>query len=165
MEKRPVKLRVNLNGRIVEAEVVVTGKEIRLDTGGRAVVGRLCEAGHDEFILESGHGKFRMVGLKQGKRRALWVDGKTLHYEIVTGASKDAASNEGGLAALIPAVVKTIHVQPGQDVRRGDRLVTLESMKMVMHIVAPRDGQIQAILCQLGQAVEAGIPLLEIKPG
>ena len=46
----------------------------------------------------------------------------------------------------------------------GDKLILLESMKMVIPIQAPHAGRVGRILCAPGDSVPAGVPLLEIEP-
>lgn len=52
----------------------------------------------------------------------------------------------------------------GDTVEAGDKLILLESMKMVIPIHAPHDGRVAKILCAPGDSVAAGVPLLEIEP-
>jgi urea carboxylase len=50
-------------------------------------------------------------------------------------------------------------------VQNGQKLILLESMKMILPIVAPCDGRIVAIHCQPGRAVQTGVQLVEIDEG
>jgi acetyl-CoA carboxylase biotin carboxyl carrier protein len=54
------------------------------------------------------------------------------------------------------AVVLRIEVAAGEQVKRGDTLVVLESMKMEIPVAAPRDGIVAAILVGETQIVEEG---------
>jgi acetyl-CoA carboxylase biotin carboxyl carrier protein len=54
------------------------------------------------------------------------------------------------------AVVLRIAVARGEQVKRGDTLVVLESMKMEIPVPAPRDGIVAAILVGETQIVEEG---------
>ncbi|PZO40502.1 MAG: urea carboxylase [Pseudanabaena frigida] len=56
----------------------------------------------------------------------------------------------------IPANVWQIVVQVGSEVKAGDRLVVLESMKMEMTVVANVTGTVTEILCNEGQMVSVG---------
>ncbi|UUZ77737.1 acetyl-CoA carboxylase biotin carboxyl carrier protein subunit [Polaromonas sp. P1(28)-13] len=47
-----------------------------------------------------------------------------------------------------------IHVLEGQKVSAGERLATLESMKMEMSITAAADGEVTWIGCERGAKVE-----------
>jgi len=48
-------------------------------------------------------------------------------------------------------------------VAAGDKLILLESMKMVIPIQAPRDGRVARVLCAPGDSVPAGVPLVELE--
>ncbi len=57
-----------------------------------------------------------------------------------------------------------ILVAVGDLVEPGDKLILLESMKMVIPILAPHGGRVSHIHCAPGDSVPAGVPLLEIEP-
>jgi biotin carboxyl carrier protein len=67
------------------------------------------------------------------------------------------------LSASIPAVVSEILVEIGDEVKKGDKLILLESMKMILAIQAPYDGTVQAIFCAQGEAVQPGIRLIGVE--
>ena len=54
-------------------------------------------------------------------------------------------------------------VAVGDKVSAGEKLILLESMKMVIPIVATQDGVVQAIKCENGESVQPGVPLIEIE--
>ena len=66
------------------------------------------------------------------------------------------------LQALMPGTVIQVFVTPEQAVQTGDRLVTLEAMKMEHTIRAPYDGIIGKLYCQPGEVVEAGATLVDL---
>ena len=108
--------------------------------------------------------RVRLAGARQGDKRQLWIDGRTLTAERVRQRGGGVAT-EGSLAAAIPAVVSQILVAPGDEVAAGDKLILLESMKMVIPIVAPRAGRVARVLCDVGESVPAGVPLVEFEEG
>jgi len=108
--------------------------------------------------------RVRLAGARQGDKRQLWIDGRTLTAERVRRRG-GAAAAEGSLAAAIPAVVSQILVAPGDLVAAGDKLILLESMKMVIPIVAPRACRVARVLCDVGESVPAGVPLVEMDEG
>ncbi|MNL61645.1 Biotin/lipoyl attachment protein [compost metagenome] len=55
-----------------------------------------------------------------------------------------------------------IHVEVGQRVAAGDRLATLESMKMEMPVVAAVDGVVSWTGCSVGGKVERNQELFRI---
>ena len=66
------------------------------------------------------------------------------------------------LTLTIPAVVADILVSVGDQVADGDKLILLESMKMIIPIQAPYSGTVTALHCAKGDSVQAGIPLIEL---
>jgi biotin carboxyl carrier protein len=77
-------------------------------------------------------------------------------------ASSPGAAGPGDEVAPLGGVVQTVHVSVGQAVNEGDKLVSLEAMKMVTHVVARRGGKVLSIAVKPGDPVDAGQVLLAI---
>ena len=77
-------------------------------------------------------------------------------------ASSPGAAGPGDEVAPLGGVVQTIHVSVGQIVNEGDKVVSLEAMKMVTHVVARRGGKVISIAVKSGDPVDAGQTLLTI---
>lgn len=71
---------------------------------------------------------------------------------------------DGRILADMAAVVTDVCVEPGQVVARGERLLTLEVMKMEIHLDAPIDGVVEAVHVGPSTQVGPGAPLLELAP-
>ena len=56
----------------------------------------------------------------------------------------------------MPGLVVTVAVHPGDKVEEGQKLLSLEAMKMETTILAERDGTIAEVLVTPGTPVEAG---------
>lgn len=76
-------------------------------------------------------------------------------------ASAGAAGVNDVVSPLSGTVVG-IHVAEGRDVRQGEKLVTLEAMKMNTAVPAPRDGKIESVKVQVGASVQEGQVLLAL---
>lgn len=48
--------------------------------------------------------------------------------------------------------MQTVHVSVGQAINEGDKLVSLEAMKMVTHVVARRGGKVTSIAVKPGRS-------------
>jgi len=68
------------------------------------------------------------------------------------------------LACPMPGLVVEIKAAPGDRVFRGQELIVIESMKMESAVLAPRDGEIEAVAVASGQAVDTGTLLMKFKP-
>jgi len=77
-------------------------------------------------------------------------------------AAPVGAAGPGDEIAPLGGVVQTIHVSVGQIVNEGDKVVSLEAMKMVTHVVARRGGKVVSIAVKPGDPVDAGQTLLTI---
>jgi biotin carboxyl carrier protein len=64
------------------------------------------------------------------------------------------------LVAPMPGTILDIHVQPGERVTRGQKLMTLEAMKMKNAIKSPYDAVVAQVLVQPGQNVRYGDVLI-----
>ena len=119
------------------------------------------------------------------------VDGERFEIEPQNGQSKTSASNpttdpaiqtppsktKPNLAtstgvtpgsntlvrAPIPGVIVALHVRPGDDVKHGQDLCTIEAMKMRNNIRASRTGRVAEILVSTGQTVNYNDPLLRFE--
>jgi len=70
-------------------------------------------------------------------------------------APKAAAAPADGykVTSPLPGSIIKVMVQEGQDVKKGDTLLTLESMKMENAVMADRDGKVAKIAVTAGQTV------------
>lgn len=66
------------------------------------------------------------------------------------------------VAAHVPGSVWKVHVKAGERVVAGQPLVVIESMKMELSVVAPRDGIVALVMCHEGQGVSAGQSLVAL---
>jgi pyruvate carboxylase len=63
--------------------------------------------------------------------------------------------NPNHVAAPMPGVVSTLAVKPGQQVKAGDMLLSIEAMKMETALAAERDGTIAEVLVNAGSQIDA----------
>jgi len=68
---------------------------------------------------------------------------------------KAEAGNEAHLGAPMPGVISTIAVNPGQPVKAGDVLLSIEAMKMETALHAERDGTVAEVLVRAGDQIDA----------
>jgi geranyl-CoA carboxylase alpha subunit len=80
-----------------------------------------------------------------------------------------SAAEAGSSAALVRANINgrvvDISVAPGTQVRKGERLVVLEAMKMEHELLSPRDGQLESIEVSIGDQVSPGQVLVRYADG
>lgn len=166
-----MKVKVDVDGDVSEIEVIRQGDRLRITRDGDTTEVRVVEAGDHHFVLEyeqpSDEGmrvrRLRAAGSVDGDQRQLWVDGTNVPYRRVREQQAGAAAAAGSLSASIPAVVSQILVEEGEHVSAGKKLLLLESMKMILPLQAPHDGVVSSINCSEGEAVQPGVPLVELE--
>ncbi len=72
--------------------------------------------------------------------------------------AKKASAGAGSVNVNAGAAGKVLKIDAsvGQAVKKGDTVITMESMKMEIPMVAPQDGTIASIDVAVGDQVEAG---------
>jgi pyruvate carboxylase len=73
--------------------------------------------------------------------------------------------NPSHIAAPMPGKVSSVAVQDGQTVRAGERLLSIEAMKMETAVYSPRDARIASVLVQAGETVPARALLVVLDEG
>jgi biotin carboxyl carrier protein len=63
----------------------------------------------------------------------------------------------------MPGLVKSVAVEVGEEVQKGQRLIVLEAMKMENDITAPKAGRIVELHTSAGATVEGGKPLVTLE--
>jgi 3-methylcrotonyl-CoA carboxylase alpha subunit len=71
---------------------------------------------------------------------------------------------DGVLAAPMPGKVTSVDVSQGDKVTKGQRLLTLEAMKMEHGLTAPFDGTVAELSAQAGAQVSEGVVLVRVEP-
>jgi pyruvate carboxylase len=76
----------------------------------------------------------------------------------VTDAGRPKATPGDGkqVAAPMPGMVVTVAVQDGNAVTKGQKLLTMEAMKMETTLYAEQDGKIAQVLVAPGTQVDTG---------
>lgn len=164
-----MKFKVKLNDQEQELEVTRQGEQMWVTIDGRVIPLRVLHQDGAHVVVEVEHEdgsrpQLRLALHTNGQTRQLWLNGQTFTYERLREQGESSDNRDAGsLSATIPALVSQILVQVGDAVKSGDKLILLESMKMVIPIQAPHDGMVRAIHCTTGEAVQPGVPLLTLE--
>jgi urea carboxylase len=82
----------------------------------------------------------------------------------VPGAVSSVPAGATAVSAPFTASVWQVEARPGARVRKGDKLLSLEAMKMETVLAAPHDGLVAEVYAAPGTQVDAGQPLLALFP-
>jgi 3-methylcrotonyl-CoA carboxylase alpha subunit len=148
-----------VDGEVIDAGHVGTGT-IRVGAAA-PVPARAWLAGRD-LVVEMSAATRRYAFATFGDAFWLGCDGDawalTRLRETIdrTGPARHGA---GPLTSPMPGTVLAVYAAPGDTVRAGQALVTVEAMKMEHVVVAPLDGTVSEILVKAGQSVALDQPL------
>jgi propionyl-CoA carboxylase alpha chain len=81
--------------------------------------------------------------------------------QFMLAKSRDTATKE--LTAPLAGKVSKVHVEPGQIVKKGEKLVVVEAMKMENLISATHDAKVAVVSVKAGDEVSTGQVLVEFE--
>ena len=152
----------------VEHAVSIRARRPALVVGidGHAHVAHEMTTADGANVLEIDGRRYQVWRAWEGDRLHLRIDGRTFSvgYEDAIVAAQQAAGTEDILRADMPGVVVAVHGGAGTAVSAGDTLLVIESMKMQINIVAPRDGVIDIVRVAVNDAFDKGAVLAELHP-
>ena len=97
-----------------------------------------------------------------GMTRELRIQDRSVKAVEEPRAKADPA-DKGQIGAPIPGVVTALAVSVGAKVKSGDKLLTLEAMKMQSTVYSATDGVVQEIGVKVGDNVDAKDLLIRVK--
>ena len=100
--------------------------------------------------------------LLRGRQFQVKVEDEREKRLRVAAGGGAAEGGEFHLKAPMPGLVVAIPVNEGQEVKKGQVLVILESMKMQNELKSPRDGTVSHIKVKAGESVEQKQILLNL---
>jgi biotin carboxyl carrier protein len=111
----------------------------------------------------------KISGDKNGKEKVKYqtldIQGdkyKTLLTKKYENRKKWEKPNEKNIYSFIPGTVTEIFIKPGQIMKKGDKLVMFEAMKMLNSIEMPVNGKIKNINVSVGDRIPKGTLMIEI---
>lgn len=155
-EQGPLVFRYEIDGRGIEVEVATLGpEEKRVRSGAWEARVRTVQVNDWTQHLHIGGERFVTLCCATAVDVQVEVEGVAHRFRRVS---------DGRVRAMLPAAVAQLHVQVGDEVRPGDRLVTLEAMKMETSVVSPLPGRVRAVLVRPSSLVAAGDVMVELDP-
>lgn len=75
---------------------------------------------------------------------------------------KPSQASGGVVKSPLPGLVLDVSVRVGDQVKAGQKLMVLETMKMENHIPAPFDGVVKSVMVRNGETISEGQAMFEI---
>ncbi len=143
---------ITLNGEVINADLRQT-----LDPTFYSII--MGNRSHDVRI-NPGEGSYT-VQISGEAYEVVVQDERTARLAGVK-STLGGAAGEVVLKAPMPGVIVDVLVTEGQEVKRGEVVIVLESMKMQNEFKTPRDGKVHAVRVSKGDRVEQNAIMVTI---
>ena len=101
-------------------------------------------------------------GFRDDERVVVFLEGQAHAFDLAARGSVGAHAGDGAVVAPMPGKVTAVEVAAGDKVAKGQRLLTLEAMKMEHGLTAPFDGVVAELNAEAGAQVGEGTILARI---
>ncbi|HFC10078.1 MAG TPA: acetyl-CoA carboxylase biotin carboxyl carrier protein subunit [Chloroflexi bacterium] len=137
---------VAVNGRVYEVDMAAVS--------GQPLYSLLADHRSFEGYVYEADGQWQV--LMGGTLYEARVEDEQLRRLRLAGGGGGKDSGPFLLKAPMPGLVVSVPVTEGQEVKKGDVLVVLESMKMQNELKSPKAGKVEKVKVSDGQTVDQG---------
>ncbi len=141
----------------------VNSKEVEFRMNGVIYKGILIFEEAHKLIIELNGKRHTLLKAQKGRTTFLNIDGRSVNILPQSSKRKTMESHEVGPQAPMPGKIFRILVEVGQEVSAGDSLIVMEAMKMEHTLKANITGIVTKIFFKIGEQVDHGELLVEIK--
>jgi 3-methylcrotonyl-CoA carboxylase alpha subunit len=110
-------------------------------------------------------GEFAPVsGFRDDERVVVFYEGQAYEFGLTSrGTGTTHGVHDGEIEAPMPGKVTAVDIKQGDKVAKGERLLTLEAMKMEHALTAPFDGTVAELNAKPGAQVTEGQMLVKVE--
>jgi len=133
---------------------------LRLNAPPRLAVAlnnRIVALADEEEIAE-------VSGFADGERVVVFDEGQAFEFDLASRRIVGHGAHDGEIEAPMPGRVTAVDVKRGEKVVVGQRLLTVEAMKMEHGLTAPFDGTVAELNAKAGDQVTEGQLLVKVEP-
>lgn len=144
--------------------ITINGKTYEIDfesVSGQPVYSLIVDGRSHEAYVHEGDDEWQVL-LRGRLYPAQVVDEREKRLRAAAGGGV-AETGEFHLKAPMPGLVVAVPVTDGQEIKKGQVLLILESMKMQNELKSPRDGVVTKIKVKAGESVEQKQALLSLQ--
>lgn len=154
-------MKKKINNELVEYQIHRTNSSLSIMIDDTEYKYELVYQDENSIVLKDSQNKLQKVFKSN---HLLSINGESFEITsdkyILQGASEH---HEGEMISPMPGKIVSVLVNKGQEVKRGDKLVIMEAMKMEHTILASEDGIVQEVFCRPGDQVDGGVELIGLK--
>jgi biotin carboxyl carrier protein len=149
-----------------DKRISVNGVVYNIDfetVSGQPVFSMIVDGKSYESYVYPGEDEWQV--LLRGRQYTVTVEDEREKRLRAAAGSAVAEGGEFHLKAPMPGLVVTVLVKEGDEVKKGQVLLILESMKMQNELKSPRDGKISRMRVKPGESVEQKQTMLSVMQG
>ncbi|MBA2661196.1 MAG: ATP-grasp domain-containing protein [Bradymonadaceae bacterium] len=151
----PRALKYRVGSELIDVQVAtLSPMTYHVCCGPWEAVVKARSTGNSSMLLEVDGRRYTVLRITTSSELKIEVEGIAHCFERVS---------DGCVLAPIPSAVSFVHVQVGEVVNAGDRLITLEAMKMEFPVASPLRGTVRRLLVAASDSVAVGDLLVEIE--
>ena len=143
-----------------DSEANLAGFRLNSPVRSGATLGRGGE--FRTIALDDGAEVAPVSGFRDDERVVVFIEGQAFEFDLTARGSVGAAAGDGAILAPMPGKVTSVEGAAGDSVIKGQRLLTLEAMKMEHGLTAPFDGVVAELNTQAGAQVQVDALLAKI---
>jgi 3-methylcrotonyl-CoA carboxylase alpha subunit len=127
----------------------------------------IAHGGETRVVDAAGDSPLEGVATAEGETVLVFSSGLAFAFTLpgADGGRGGAAGGDGVLLSPMPGRVLSVDVAQGDRVSKGQKLVTLEAMKMEHSMLAPFDGVVAELAAATGAQVTEGEMLVTVEKG
>ncbi len=164
-----MKYLTTVNGQTFEidinrgGQITINGEERKIDFQmiSQSLFTALIDNASFEALIEEREGRYNV--LMFGDLYEVEVADERQQRLRASSTGFEVAQGEIAIRSPMPGLIVAVLVVEGQEIKQGDALVVLESMKMENEIKAPRNGVVVRVHVAKGDRVEQNKALVTIQ--
>lgn len=157
---------IAIDGRERTVDILARKPDLTVSLGD--AVYPLLYAAHapEEFEIQIAGKTYRGFRYATAEEVHVRLDGRTFVVELPRfgGGHGAGGKQDNEIRADMPGTVVSTHCKEGDEVTSGQKLLTIESMKLQISMVAPRDGVVAKLPVAVNTTFERGAVLAALKP-
>jgi acetyl/propionyl-CoA carboxylase alpha subunit len=154
---------MRVEGRETEVEIVALRPELRVRLGEVQHVVAVGRAAGDRFDLTVDGVPYAGWRCSQGDAVYVRLRGRSYTVQFLRHeAQRQGTAAQNEVRASMPGIVVAVHCREGQRVMTGEPLLTLESMKLQMTVVASHEGMVDKVHVAPEAVFERGALLVSL---
>jgi biotin carboxyl carrier protein len=156
MEKLTMALNFSIDGETRQIEIIRRRPSLVLRIAGKDYVVEEESGPGPRRRLRIDGAPVEFVAVSDGDIGFVRLRARTWQVSLVNPSQAAGGVNESAndIRAPMPGIVVSVHKAEGDAVRRGETIVTIESMKLQMALAAPRDGIIARLIKKVDETFD-----------